>query len=207
MSFFSPLACLPRCTLCLATVRTGRAFCDDCLVDLPWRTGPYRLEDNFLVWGSFWYDPPVSWLIHEAKFQKKAAICWHLGRLMASRPEPFHTLTPIVCPIPLPWQRQLQRGYNQSLLLGGALAHDLGWSLEPEWLVRKGYRASQRGLSRVGRLALDPGVFAANKAVEGRKILLVDDVCTTGATLSAARQRLLAQGAEEVFAWVCAVVR
>ena len=112
-----------------------------------------------------------------------------------------------VCPIPLRWQRQLGRGFNQSLLLGQALARRFGWTLEPAWLSRHGDGRSQKTLGRSARLALTAGVFEARPQVAGRRVLLVDDVCTTGATLRAACDALVSAGAAEVVAWVCAVVR
>lgn len=95
------------------------------------------------------------------------------------------------------------RGYNVPELLAGPLAIGLGIPLEPAGLVRRRGGKRQAGLPLEERLANVAGAFTAGPGagrVEGRQVLLVDDVITSGATAAACAQALLAAGAESVFA-------
>ena len=161
----------------------------------------------FPVFGALWFEPPVNWLIHAAKFRKNAAICGHLGGLIAERADFSQLQDRVICPIPIGWRRQLRRGFNQSLLLALPLARGFGLQLEPDWLSRGEDIRPQKQLGRRARLALTHDAFSCKPAVAGQRIVLLDDVFTTGATLRAARDSLLRQGAEDVTGWVCAVVR
>lgn len=196
-----------RCGLCLASLDAPSAFCRSCTADLPWRCSPEAGESDFPLTATFWFEPPVNWLLNAAKFDKNPAIFRQLGALMASRAMPQWATDYVVCPIPLRWERQLRRGFNQSFLLGDVLARQFGWDLQPGWLSRIGSGRSQKNLGRTARMTLAANVFSGAPEVSARRILLVDDVHTTGATLRAARGALLAAGAANVAAWVCAIVR
>lgn len=113
-------------------------------------------------------------------------------------------------PVPLHGVRLRERGYNQSLLVAGQLSSVSGIKIETDVLSRKKRTKSQTGLSREERyrnLAGAFGVAGNNKSrdrIDGARIILVDDVCTTGATLAACAETLLAAGALEVKAVVLA---
>jgi ComF family protein len=108
----------------------------------------------------------------------------------------------IVCAVPLHRWRLLRRGYNQAALLAGAIAKSQGKRAIPDLLQRRRNTVSQGGLSRSGRLRNVRGAFRLNArftaAVKGKTILLVDDVFTTGATLSECCRVLKKAGAAEV---------
>ena len=107
-----------------------------------------------------------------------------------------------VLPVPLGKRRRKQRGYNQAALLAFPLALGLGKPYLGKGLVRVRETRSQVGLSAAERRQNVAGAFLAPEPhlVEGKILLLVDDVMTTGATLSAAASALLAAGAREVYA-------
>lgn len=113
----------------------------------------------------------------------------------------------MVIPIPLHWWRLWQRGYNQSAIVAMALAKMIGKTYAPEALRRRLATRSQGGLTRPERWANLRGVFTAKASlIQGRRILLVDDVMTTGATLNSGAETLLKQGAKEVYALALARV-
>jgi ComF family protein len=108
-------------------------------------------------------------------------------------------------PIPLYPERERKRGYNQSALLARHLCQRLQLPDDPKAVQRIRYTQPQVGLSADERLANVAYAFAADRRkVEGKSILLVDDVCTTGATLSAAAHALLTAGAKTVSAYCLA---
>ncbi|NWF99772.1 MAG: ComF family protein [Thermoanaerobaculaceae bacterium] len=100
-----------------------------------------------------------------------------------------------VVPVPAAWHRVLLRGFNQSALLARELATKLRVPLL--LALRRRGAGHQVGLTRSARLRLAPTAFSARRPVTGR-ILLVDDVFTTGATATRCTRALLAAGAEEV---------
>ena len=111
----------------------------------------------------------------------------------------------MVLPIPLSLSRQMERGYNQAALIARPLALALGLTYAPKALARWRDTRSQVGLSREQRCENVSGVFrAARGLVRGRTILLIDDVATTGSTLSSAAEALLVDGALQVYAFTAA---
>jgi predicted amidophosphoribosyltransferase len=106
----------------------------------------------------------------------------------------------VVVPVPLHPSRLAQRGFNQSALLAGRVALRLGAPLWPSALARTRDTAPQPTLQRAARLANVVDAFVAREPehVCGRVVLLVDDLWTTGATLQACENTLLAAGAAGV---------
>lgn len=108
----------------------------------------------------------------------------------------------VVAPVPLHWRRLLARRYNQAALLAWPLAAAAGAPAAPDLLLRRRATPSQGRLSRAERQRNVAGAFAVNPrraaALQGRRLLLVDDVMTTGATVSACARAALRAGAASV---------
>jgi ComF family protein len=106
----------------------------------------------------------------------------------------------IVIPVPLYWLRRWQRGYNQAEALARGLSYKLGIPCRPRWLWRKRHTPHQTGQPRTARLENVRGAFRAAQRPElrGKKILLVDDVLTTGSTCSEAARALKQAGVASV---------
>jgi ComF family protein len=102
--------------------------------------------------------------------------------------------------VPLHPDRQRERGFNQSDLLAHAMADPLGLSVRADLLQRVRPTRPQVGLARQERLQNVADAFRARPEVEGGRWLLVDDVCTTSATLEACAQALRLRGAGAVWA-------
>jgi ComF family protein len=107
-----------------------------------------------------------------------------------------------IVPVPMHRAKLRRRGYNQAELLARSLAARLRVRCEAPLLARTGERATQSRLNRLERRANVRGAFAASPRAEGRSILIVDDVCTTGETLRACAAALLKQKVSRV----CAIV-
>jgi ComF family protein len=124
------------------------------------------------------------------------------ARWMARAGAELLTTADVIAPVPLHWSRLMARRYNQAALLGNALARLAGAPSVPDLLIRRRRTLSQGRLSRSERLRNVAGAFAVNRArlalVRGRRIVLVDDVLTTGATVSACAAVLRRAGAASV---------
>jgi ComF family protein len=109
----------------------------------------------------------------------------------------------IVAPIPLHWMRLLKRRYNQSALLAQALARHTGLPVCPDLLQRQRRTQSMDGLTKEVRFTSVKGAIRAHPRrrhrLVGRPVLLVDDVMTSGATLSSATDACLAAGSGPVY--------
>lgn len=109
-----------------------------------------------------------------------------------------------VAPIPLHWWRRMTRGYNQSEAVARELASGLNVSFEPQLLRRVRWTPQQAQPTRAARQANMKGAFRVTRGARlaGRTVLLVDDVMTTGSTLSEAAKTLVEAGAERAVAAV-----
>ena len=105
-----------------------------------------------------------------------------------------------ILPVPLHAEREADRGYNQAELLGRNLARSTQIRLEPEWLRRIRNTSQQASLASAERQRNVEGAFEASRDAQGLAVLLVDDVVTTGATLSACAAALRLAGANSVYA-------
>ena len=112
-----------------------------------------------------------------------------------------------VLPVPLHPARLRQRGYNQAELLSVLLAHELELPHYPQWLRREEDTPPLAELNRRDRLHALRRVFAAAPEVRGQRILLIDDIFTTGATAESCSQALLRGGAAEVYVLAVAAGR
>lgn len=144
------------------------------------------------------YEGTLRELIHLFKYGRIRALVKPLGEMMAlaiPRDQQFD----LIVPVPLHWRRRWQRGFNQSALLAEAVAKRYG--TRPVHAVRRvRATATQAGLSNARRRANVAGAFVVKRRdqVAGRRILLVDDVMTTGATAGACAAALKRAGARYV---------
>lgn len=135
------------------------------------------------------------------KYAGREALAEPLGRRMAvaaARPELRGV--DVLVPVPLHFVRRHARGYNQAKLLAGAVSKEMGTPVV-EALRRRRWTRAQAGLRRNARRRNVEGVFEPTPAavgLRGRHALLIDDVCTTGATLEACARALRAAGARRV---------
>ena len=144
--------------------------------------------------------------IHALKYQTVRAAAPILGQLLAHWFEAFPVPGELVVPVPLHKRRLRSRGYNQSALLAEELSRLSGLPMTERVLVRTRDTPPQVSLSgREERVKNVEGSFSCVGGVEGRKILLVDDVVTTGSTLSACASALRASGVDSV--WGVALAR
>jgi len=140
--------------------------------------------------------------VHALKYNHLSALARPMGELMAEYVKTEKLPVDLAVPVPLFGRRQRLRGYNQSALLARELARLDGLSLAGRGLSRRRDTPPQaRSVDAEARRRNVAGAFAADgHRVEGRRVLLVDDVMTTGATLDSCARALLQGGAASVWA-------
>jgi len=166
------------------------------------RTNPPPYDRLLAAWS---YQPPLDETVMALKFRRLDYLGTQLGRALAGLFAGELDDRELVVPVPLYWSRRLRRGFNQAELLARPLAQALGVPLV-KTLRRRRATAHQSRLSSHDRGRNLAGAFAVHRprSCRGRHVLLVDDVTTTGATLTAAAQALRDAGAESVVALAAA---
>ncbi len=181
---------MTRCQRCALELTGGAEVCGICLKTPPPYTQALALGD---------YAEPVDRLVRRLKFGGEPAIGRWLGRLLAQRwQQDGRTLPDLVVPVPLSKARLQIRGYNQSWEMARGFAGELSLRARSDVLLRVRDAAPQSGLPLEQRTRNIRGAFTVPRALEGARLLLVDDVMTTGSTLTEAASVLLRQGAGEV---------
>ena len=200
----APLA-PPLCAACGAVAGQAEPLCGPCRSALTWRGPEPVLTAAIRVWAPVAYDGPARALVRALKFGGAWRAAETMAAQMAANAPPScpglllaeQTRTVLV-PVPLHPRRERRRGYDQASLLARALSERTG-APESACLARSGSAGAQVGRGRGERLAGPPGTIHVVGEVPERA-LLVDDVVTTGGTLSACAAALRAAGAREVAA-------
>ena len=191
-AFIAPPQCT-RCGVPFAEDLGPQAECAECLVRPP----RFRQARAALV-----YDDKTRRLVLPFKHGDRTDMARACGVWMARAGAELLADADLVAPVPLHWRRLLTRRYNQALLLASRLAKGSEVRLAPDLLRRRRWTGSQAGLKarerrRNVRQAFDVHPRWSGK-IEGRNILLVDDVLTTGATVDACVRALHKGGAAHV---------
>jgi ComF family protein len=205
-----PVKCL-ICDGCEASSRTP-LLCENCLGEISSRPLPEAVDGQHdaannsgfdSAFAGWQYDAAMQQIIHATKYRRRPSLGETLGdllaqRLSASLRDEF-TKT-VVVPVPLHRRRERKRGFNQSLVLGRALAKS--WHLEvmPRALRRTRFTQPQAKLRAAERWQNVEGAFAPARGLhlETPTVFLVDDVLTTGATMNACAAALKSAGASKV---------
>lgn len=215
----------PRCLSCRDTTASHANLCVGCWQQLSLIERPFceRLGIPFvydhgegMVSAQAIADPPVYGraraaaryegaaieLVHRLKYGDRVEIAPFMGRLMAQAGQDVLAGADMLVPIPLHRLRLWRRRFNQAALLAREVAARSGLAYEPLVLGRSRRTAHQVGLSRKERARNVQGAFivppVARPAIRGKRIVLVDDVLTSGATGEAAARALLRAGAAQV---------
>ncbi|NOZ48861.1 MAG: ComF family protein [Chloroflexi bacterium] len=222
VDFLYPFRCLscgrlgtPFCRRCraqaqpvgeLICIRCGQPTTIRCICSFCRQSPPDPLQG---IRGAVFYGSPISFAIHGLKYggmtQLAAPLATYLLDHLDTHPLPFDFLIPV----PLHAQRLAHRGYNQSALLAAQVGARRGIAVRSDVIYRTRHTPPQVQLSRQQRLQNMEQAFAATQPhmLAGERILLIDDVCTTGATLRACATALKETGAGEIWALTVARAR
>ncbi len=147
------------------------------------------------------FDSPVQNALHTLKYRRNIGLGDALALNMVGFVRSLGWEIDLVIPAPLGKKRIQERGYNQVDLVARPLAYELGWEYAPQALRKTRETRSQVGLSISQRSENVRDVYQADPSkVKRKSILLMDDVATTGSTISSGADALLSAGAREIYA-------
>ena len=204
------------CNACgLSLYPTEKVICTHCLYDLPYTD--FHLHSDNLVAKQLWARLPfeaamamlyfkkgtkVQQLIHNLKYNGKTEVGHHLGNLLGEKLALSANYKAIdyIIPVPLHPKKERTRGYNQSVCIADGIAEVLAVPVHKTLLVRKKITETQTRKSRFIRYENMLSVFELlePKQLINKHVLLVDDVITTGATLEACGNSLIAGGIKKL---------
>lgn len=180
----------PRC----AMPSPGGQVCGACLTDPP------AFDRTVALWR---YAPAADRLVHAFKYRARLALAQYFARELAMRIDPLPVVEVIV-PMPLARKRLAERGFNQAHEIAKRLGRLTRIPAAARVVRRTRETADQTGLDPDARARNVRGAFACDAVVAGRRIAVVDDVMTTGASLDELARTLRRAGAVHVENWVVA---
>ena len=210
--FLMELLFPPKCVLCRKLLKSGEIdLCRECRADAPEYAGNkinIRFLDSFAaVW---YYEGNVRRSLLRFKFYNARSYGVSYGRILAMRlqreyPDGFDMLTWV----PVSRLRKLRRGYDQVELLAKAVGRELGLSPVPTLKKIRNNRPQSRLKDPAARRANVLGAYRLleGAAVKGQRVLLLDDILTTGATAGECARMLRGAGAKEVHCAAVAAAR
>ena len=201
MPFNTDCACVRCGASLIGVMETAGAECDDCMqTPPPWAEGR----------AVFRYQGLARKMILELKHGDQPELAALAAAWMAQIAANMLTEKTLIVPIPVHWQRFLQRKYNQAEVLAKHVAKHSGAELKPDILRRPRKTVPLKAVNRSERFSILESAFEINpdkaQEIQERKIVLIDDVMTSGATLSAATQTLQHAGAGDISVLVLARV-
>jgi ComF family protein len=180
-----------RCAVCAIRLpdATAATICGACARHPPPFDATIALGD---------YAPPLSGMVLALKSGGQLALADTFGALLAQRIGSESRTDALVTAVPLAFERQAERGFNQAAEIARRLARDAGLGCAPDALLRVRHAAAQHELPLAERHRNVRGAFAVRSDVHGRSIWVVDDVMTSGATLGEIARMLKRSGAARV---------
>ncbi len=170
-----------------------------------------KIISDFASLYIFEKDLQVQQMIHELKYGNKFRIGLYLGKEIALilRSKISAWKLDFIIPVPLHTLKKAERGYNQSYFIAKGIGKELCYSVRQNLLSRKRFTETQTNLNAAERKEnIREAFIVRNKSkIENARILLVDDVITTGATISECGKVLLNNGAEKIFVVSAAIAK
>lgn len=217
---------MPKCSICSKILLyDNHIFCDECINKLEWIKDENRClvcgkelnyesskicpscenEENVFTKGYslFRYDIYSKKAIRKIKYENHQELAINLGKLLFNKTKhlDFTNDIDVILPTPLHKNRFRIRGYNQAYLIAKGYNDLLNKPLSDDILTKETPTLDQIGLNKTQRAANLKGAFSVKhkEQIKDKKILLIDDVFTTGATINLLSEKLINSGAKEVY--------
>lgn len=145
------------------------------------------------------YKTYIGELILNFKYRNDKLLAYFFGKWMQEKVKLQNWDFEVIIPVPMHWRKKIKRGYNQAEMLGFEISKNLKKPLKTNILKRSKLGETQAGQSRTVRYKGVKNLYYINKSHVYKKILLVDDVATTGSTLSECAKLLKDSGCEKVY--------
>jgi ComF family protein len=184
-AFVETVLAPPGCAACDEPVPRAQMFCAECgsVAPVP---GPRELRIGIPLISATSYEPPVTRAIHRFKYEAVPELARSLSKLVAPHVYELGLGAHDACvPVPLHHKRLAERGYNQAALLAKYIARSCGLRFMPRLLQRVIETEQQAALSRKQRSENMSDAFRVRKQSAPGRVVLIDDVVTTGETVSA----------------------
>jgi ComF family protein len=188
---------------CIHCGRVDTGFCETCYTELlhtPILHHTTTTESGIVVASSGEHSGVLQSAVQGLKYHNLRTLAIPLGKRLAQMTQSLDWTFDMVIPVPMHTSRYLERGYNQAQEIAITLAESIGCHCEPTAIERTRMTQSQVGLNREQRLSNLNDAFAAQaELVAGQTLLLVDDVQTTGTTISMCAEAAMQAGAARVY--------
>lgn len=151
--------------------------------------------------------PPVDTIIHHFKYRKKTKLATMLGQGMAStiKSDFFLKTSEVIIPVPLFWWKTLKRGYNQADFLADVISQECSIDVAPILKRTKNTKTQTRLNENLRRENVFNTFKLTDNGIRDKRVLLIDDVLTTGATMNECARILKEAGAKQVYSCVAAI--
>ena len=219
-AIFKQIIFKPSCLLCASPQANNHALCSPCLNELPWHSSnscpQCGLSSSGQLCGScissppdfdtthavFLYQYPIDKMMQRYKYGNMLNISHTFGQLLADKSS--LEAIDLIIPMPMHPTRIKQRGFNQALEIAKVLTKNCKDKLDYKSVERQTLTPPQASLPLKERVKNIKGAFKVETDLSGKRIAIVDDVMTTGASLNELAKTLKKAGASHVECWVIA---
>ena len=209
--FFLDLFFPNQCLVCSKGIfRSSDSICTQCFMSFEktnlgnWIENVSHSEGLDGVYSGWYFNDQIQRVIHSLKYEERAKLGWELGHHLGNMFPSFQVGDlDFLVPVPLHSVKKRERGYNQAKWIAKGLSSIWGIPVDFSILKRKKYTETQTMLSSLDRKKnMDKG-FEVKRMTTGLNIGIIDDVLTTGSTMSACSVMLKEKGFQSVFAITC----
>lgn len=192
-----------RCPVCGEFIYPEELFCEECSSKICRFTGEFSIPGTDGYTAAFVYDKNIS----PAVILLKKGICGNADRALALplaeklKANGTADSVDLIIPVPMHKRAQRERGYNQAELIAKIIGDELGCPVVTDCVVKIRKTAAQKELDRIHRRTNLKGAFRVVRPelIRGKSVLLIDDICTTGSTLTELAEVLRKNEAKKVF--------
>lgn len=195
-----------RCPVCGDFIGSMDRFCEECTEKLSIYDGSFSVEGALGFTAPFYYDDSVKPAINLLKNGTCGNAAYALGGALADRlkKEGLTDKADVIVPAPMHRWDVKRRGFNQAVLIARETGRLLGIPVDTKAVVKSRHTRSQKELDRLSRSVNLRGAFTADsERLKGKRVLLIDDICTTGSTLRELTAAIMSVGAASVRCACC----